>query len=192
MYAYLVTLIGSPGSLTVFQNVPPDTYSLRVTATTGVEEAVVFWKVYVPANPTICSVNLINFGLVVNGTRTTVEFQGVGPISGFSCRLDNGQFDSCELCTVQYTNLKHASYRLHMFLYFNIWLWWFYASIQDKHFDFAIRVCCTMLLNNISLTKLNCIVMSLFSFLCNFTSWVISASVTMEKLKCRPQDTYCM
>ena len=81
----------------MFENVPPDTYSLRVTATAGVEEAVVFWKVYVPARPTICSVNLINFGLAVNGTRATVEFQGVGPTSGFSCRLDNGQFDSCEL-----------------------------------------------------------------------------------------------
>ena len=40
MYAYFVTLIGSPGSTTVFQNGPPDTYSLHVTATTGVVEAV--------------------------------------------------------------------------------------------------------------------------------------------------------
>ena len=32
MYAYLVTLTGSPGRTTVFQNVPPDTYSLHVTA----------------------------------------------------------------------------------------------------------------------------------------------------------------
>lgn len=68
-YSCLVTLLGSPGSTTVFQNVPPDTYSPRVTATKGIEEAVVFWKVYVPARPTICSVNLINFGLVVNGTN---------------------------------------------------------------------------------------------------------------------------
>ena len=165
MYAYLVTLIGSPGSTTVFQNVPPDTYSLRVTATTGVEEAVVFWKVYVPARSTICSVNLINFGLVVNGTCTTVEFQGVGPISGFSCRLDNGQFDSCELNTVQYTNLKHASYLLHMFLHFNIWLWWFPLKINILTLLLEFVVLCY---STTSLTKLNCIVMSLCIFLVQF------------------------
>ena len=75
-----------------------------MTATTGAEEAEVFWKVYVPARPTICSVNLINFGMVLNGTRATVEFHGVGPTTEFSCRLDSGQFDSCELCSVQFTN----------------------------------------------------------------------------------------
>jgi len=82
--------------------------SLWVTATTGVEEAVVFWKVYVPARPTICSVNLINFGLVVNGTCTTVEFQGVGPTAGFLCRLNNGQFESCEcvVCSLQASNVS--------------------------------------------------------------------------------------
>ena len=115
----LSPLLGSPGSTTVFQNVPPDTYSPRVTATTGVEEAVVFWKVYVPARPTICSVNLLNFCLVVNGTCTTVEFQGVGPTAGFLCRLDSGQFESCELCSMQFTSLKLISYLLHMFLDFN-------------------------------------------------------------------------
>ena len=116
--------IGPPGRTTVFENVPPDTYSLRVTATAGVEEAVVFWKVYVPARPTICSVNLINFGLAVNGTRATVEFQGVGPTSGFSCRLDNGQFDSCELFANLITLASFPSFiiTLRMCLNFNHWL----------------------------------------------------------------------
>ena len=92
------TPVGPPGSTTVFENVPPNTYTLRVTAATDVdlEEAQVDWKVYVPARPTVCSVNLINFGMHVNGTRTTVEFQGVGPTSEFSCRMDRGQFDTCE------------------------------------------------------------------------------------------------
>jgi len=102
----LSTPIGPPGSTTVFENVLPDTYSLHVTATTGEEETVEFWKVYVPARPTICSVNLINFGMVLNGTCATVEFQGVGPTTEFSCRLDSGQFDSCELCSVQFTKLR--------------------------------------------------------------------------------------
>ena len=88
---------GSPGSTTVFQNVPSDFYYLRVTATSGPEEKEVTWKVYVPETSAVCSVNLINTGLVVNGSTVSLEFRGMGPTSRFTCRLDSRQFHSCEL-----------------------------------------------------------------------------------------------
>ena len=88
---------GPPGQTTVFQNVPSGLYSLRVTATSDMEEEEVVWRVYIPTTSSICSVNLINTGLVVDGTSVSMEFGGVGSTSGFSCRLDNGRFSSCEL-----------------------------------------------------------------------------------------------
>jgi len=74
-----------------------------------------------PDQPSAVRVNLLNLALVVNGTCTTVEFQGVGPTAGFLCQLDNGQFESCELCSMQFTSLKRVSisYLLHMFLDLN-------------------------------------------------------------------------
>ena len=92
---------GPPGRTTVFQNVPSGLYSLRVTATADMEEEEVIWKVYVPTTSSICSVNPINAGLVVDGASVSMEFRGVGSTSGFTCRLDNGRFSSCELCTVK-------------------------------------------------------------------------------------------
>ena len=82
----------------MFQNVPSGWYSLCVTATSDMEEEKVIWKVYVPVTLSIYSVNLINAGLVVDGTSVSMEFQGVGSTSGFTCRLDNRRFSSCELC----------------------------------------------------------------------------------------------
>jgi len=81
----------------MFQNVPSGWYSLCVTATSDMEEAKVLWKVYVPMTSSTCSVNLINAGLVVDGTTVSMEFRGVGSTSSFTCRLDNRQFSSCEL-----------------------------------------------------------------------------------------------
>ena len=92
---YLYT--GSPGSTTVFQNVSSGLHSLRVTARSGAEEADILWRVFIPTTSTICSANLVNVGLVVNGTTVSLEFRGVGLSSGFNCRLDNGRFSSCEL-----------------------------------------------------------------------------------------------
>ena len=94
------TYTGSPGSRAVFQNVSSGFHSLRVTAISDAEEAEVIWKVFIPPTSTICSANLVNTGLVVNGTSVFVEFRGVGLSSGFNCRLDNGQFSSCELYSV--------------------------------------------------------------------------------------------
>ena len=85
----------------MFQNVPSGLYSLRVIATADIEEEEVIWKVYVPTTSSICSVNLIDAGLVVDGTSVSMEFREVGSTSGFTCRLDNGRFSSCELCTVR-------------------------------------------------------------------------------------------
>ena len=91
---------GPPGNTAVFQNVPSGFYYLRVTATSGPEEGEVTWKVYVPTTSSVCSVNLINTGLVVNGTSVSTEFRGMGPTSMFSCRLDDRQFHSCEFYCV--------------------------------------------------------------------------------------------
>ena len=91
------TYAGPPGRTTVFQNVPFGFYSLRVTATSDVEKEKVIWKVYIPTISSTCSVNLINAGLVVDGTAVSMEFWGVGSTSSFACRLDNRQFSSCEL-----------------------------------------------------------------------------------------------
>ena len=91
----------------MFQNVPSDLYALRVTATADMDEEEVIWKVYVPTTSSICSVNLINAGLVVDGTSVSMEFRGVGSTSGFTCRLDNGRFSSCKLCTVDSLFMNH-------------------------------------------------------------------------------------
>ena len=93
---------GPPGNTTVFQSVPSGFYYLRVTATSGPEEGEVTWKVYmyVPTTSSICSVNLINTGLVVDGTSVSMEFRGMGPTSVFTCRLDDRQFHSCEFYCV--------------------------------------------------------------------------------------------
>ena len=90
----VTVLLGPPGSTTTFQNLLSGYYNLRVTATTADgEEAEVSWKMYIPIASTTCSVNLINAGLVVNGTQATVEFQAVGAATGFKCKVDNGPFD---------------------------------------------------------------------------------------------------
>ena len=90
-------LLGPPGSTTTFQNVLSGYYNLRVTATTADgEEAEVSWKMYIPIASTTCSVNLINAGLVVNGTQATAEFQAVGAATGFKCKVDNRRFDPCK------------------------------------------------------------------------------------------------
>ena len=62
----------------MFQNVPSGWYSLRVTATSDMEEEKVIWKMYVPITSSICSVNLINAGLVVDGASVSMEFRGWG------------------------------------------------------------------------------------------------------------------
>ena len=80
----------------MFQNIPSGWYSLRVIASSDMETEKVIWKVYV-ATASICSVNLINAGLVVDGTSVSAEFRGVGSTSGFTCRLDHTRFSSCEL-----------------------------------------------------------------------------------------------
>ena len=79
----------------MFQNVPSGWYSLRVIATSDMEKEKVIWKVYI-ATTSIGSVNLINAGLVVDGTIVSAEFQGVGSTSAFTCRLDHTRFSSCE------------------------------------------------------------------------------------------------
>ena len=100
MWSLLHLYAGPPGRITVFQNVPSGLYSLRAKATSDMDEEEVIWRVYVPTTSSICSVNLINAGLVVDGTSVSMEFRGVGSTSGFTCRLDNSRFSSCELCIV--------------------------------------------------------------------------------------------
>ena len=81
----------------MFRNIPPGWYSLDMTATSDMEKEKVIWKVYIPTSSSTCSVNLINAGLVVDGTSVSTEFRGVGSTTGFICKLDNGRFSSCEL-----------------------------------------------------------------------------------------------
>ena len=88
---------GPPGRTTVFQNIPSAWYTLRITAISDMEKEKVLWKLYIPATSSTCSVNLINAGLVVDGANVSIEFRGVGSTAGFTCKLDNGQFNSCKL-----------------------------------------------------------------------------------------------
>ena len=87
---------GPPGNTTTFEGVPPGYYNLRVTAITDREEARFSRKVYVPRNSNICSVNLINAGVVVNDDSATAEFQAVGAATSFRCRMDKGRTNTCE------------------------------------------------------------------------------------------------
>ena len=88
-----------------------------MTATTDDEEVEIFWKMYVPAAPTTCSVNLINAGLVVNGTQATVEFRAAGAATGFSCRVDNGAFETCEFMCI------HIKQKVKLIQLKTVWNW---------------------------------------------------------------------
>ena len=54
-------------------------------------------RVVISRDPNYCTVNLINDGVVVHGSTLTVNFRGVGPVTGFQCILDRRTRSPCEL-----------------------------------------------------------------------------------------------
>ncbi len=59
-----------------------------MTATADDEEEELSLSLKVPADSQECTVNLINNGVEPSGSDAMVEFAGVGPYTGFTCRLD--------------------------------------------------------------------------------------------------------
>ena len=52
----------------------------------------------------VCTVHLINEGIVVHGNNVTAQFVGVGSAASYLCRLDSQLLKHCNaiLCTVNY------------------------------------------------------------------------------------------
>ena len=89
-------LIGSNGS-TTFTGLAWGVYRVRIVTTAPNATRSVFRRrVVIPRDPNYCTVNLIDEGVVVRGSTLTVNFRGVGPVTGFQCILDRQTRFPCE------------------------------------------------------------------------------------------------
>ena len=87
---------------------PPNSYTLRVVASvrSNTSQRAVLRKSIRIFPKGMCSVSSLGPGVVVNGTRATVEFVGSDSVVDFQCRIDNHQPVPCKhlrmthLCTV--------------------------------------------------------------------------------------------
>ena len=93
---------GSNGS-TTFNDITPGKYRLRVVASApGYNRSILRRRVVVPKGPNYCTANLIDEGVVVSGSNLTIHFQGVGPVTGYLCIMDQRKSSrfTCELVIV--------------------------------------------------------------------------------------------
>ena len=101
MYIRLHT--GDPALTTIsftFSGLSPAIYRVRIVVTddlgqTGVQRK----RIVVPdfaIMKNICSVNLINSGVVVTGNDVTLSFREIGVTTGFMCRLDDEDREDCK------------------------------------------------------------------------------------------------
>lgn len=87
---------GTPGTTGTFTGIEPDSYTLKVTATSEEETKQIDMRLDVPASREECTVNLINRGIEISGSNATVSFAGVGPVTSYSCRFAGGSFYRCK------------------------------------------------------------------------------------------------
>ena len=91
-----VTYTGSNGSVT-FTGIAPGKYRLRVVALApGYIQTALRRRVVIPDGPEYCTANLIDEGVVIDGSNVTVYFQGVGPVKEFLCIVDRRRKFPCE------------------------------------------------------------------------------------------------
>ena len=91
-----VTYTGSNGRAT-FTRIDPGKYRVRVVALApGHIQTAVRRRVVIPEGPSYCTANLIDDGVVIDGSNVTVYFQGVGPVKQFLCIVDRQRKFSCE------------------------------------------------------------------------------------------------
>ena len=86
---------GPIGQEFTIENVAPGEYSLRAIARAGTERYVASATLTVPDSGS-CAVHLINRGVTVIGDTVTIEFAGAGPITSFSCALDDQRPQPCK------------------------------------------------------------------------------------------------
>lgn len=77
-------------------------YRLRIFAkTSNYDTLVVIRVISVPDTTYGCAVNLINDGVTVSDGGATIQFTGVGGLSGFVCFLDGEVYnDECKLSPI--------------------------------------------------------------------------------------------
>ena len=91
--------IGSNGRAT-FTRIDPGKYRVRVLALApGHIQTAVRRRVVIPEGPSYCTANLIDEGVVIDGSNVTVYFQGVGPVKEFLCIVDRQRKFSCKNVT---------------------------------------------------------------------------------------------
>ena len=70
---------------------------MRVVAQApGYIQTAVRRRVVIPEGPSYCTANLIDEGVVIDGSNVTVYFQGVGPVKEFLCIVDRQRKFPCE------------------------------------------------------------------------------------------------
>ena len=84
----------------MFSDLSPAIYRVRIVVTDDLEQTGVRRKrIVIPdfdTDENICSVHLINSGVVVTGNDVTVSFREIGVTTGFMCRLDNEERETCK------------------------------------------------------------------------------------------------
>ena len=81
-----------------FSDLDPGFYTLKVIAANQIpDKELIRRRFYISDDPTHCSVHLINSGVTVAEGNVTVEFSGVGPATGFKCKLDREKYYPCTL-----------------------------------------------------------------------------------------------
>ena len=93
----MLLYVGSNGT-TTFTGLAWGVYRLKIVASApNYTRSVIRRRVVIPRDSNYCTANLIDEGVIVNGSNLTVHFQGVGPVTGFQCIVDRRTRFSCEL-----------------------------------------------------------------------------------------------
>ena len=97
-----ITYTGSNGSAT-FTGIAPGKYRLRVVALApGYIQTALRRRVVIPEGPEDCTANLIDEGVVIDGSNVTVYFQGVGPVKEYLCIVDRQRRFPCEILMLRF------------------------------------------------------------------------------------------
>ena len=76
---------------------------MRVVASApGYTQAALRRRVVIPEGPEDCTANLIDEGVVIDGSNVTVYFQGVGPVKEFLCIMDRERKFPCEILMLRF------------------------------------------------------------------------------------------
>ena len=104
-----------------YSDVSPGYYSLTVVLkNSNYDTLVVKRLITVPDSSYSCAVNLVNNGFTISDGTVTLQFAGVGQVTGYACYLDGQVYGSdCEFRSdvrVQYVFLNYFVSLLYSYL----------------------------------------------------------------------------